>query len=42
MRMMIVVLPEDVETRMLREMEERQRKHRAENPYYPYVWGQKI
>lgn len=36
---MILDLPEDVETRMLREMEERQRKRRAENPYYPYVWG---
>ena len=36
---MILVMPEDVETRMFREMEEKRRKREAEWPPYPYVVG---
>lgn len=35
---MILKMPEDVETRMFREMEEERRKREAERPYPP-IWG---
>ena len=38
---MILEFPEDVETKTFRRWEEERRKRQAENPYYPYVWGQK-